>query len=116
MNLEQLVQQQQQLKSMDESRGQPHTDSQEDLMQKEFIKKRQTLLDDQMRVFSKECFNICASKNVVGGLQKFSENVDFSPIEEICIDRCLGKVKIISQITERHLDDVFTPAFYHRYI
>ena len=92
-------------------------DEKDDMLLKDFVAKRQNLLNELMRGLSQQCVRSCQPYGEpVGETDEDVRVPDITPLEEQCLAKCEAKVMTLHRAIERHVDDSFNPAFAARFI
>ena len=71
-----------------------------------------------------QCYNQCIKiKPVVQSKQDDDDNstltgndIDLSPYEISCVNKCSERVNRLNKMTERHIDEQINPMFVNKYI
>ncbi|CDW90967.1 UNKNOWN [Stylonychia lemnae] len=110
VNIDTLISQQERLAGS----NQDADENRENMIEKDYLIKRQRLLADQYRLLSHLCFKACSQTYSVS--KEIIAITDLNPQEENCLGRCSLKSHKINQLIERHIDDSFTPQFFSKFI
>ena len=86
------------------------------MFEKDFIAKRTTLLGDQIRKLSHECFIVCRDPLGATGAHPKVEDSLFTREELKCLEKCEGRVERLKEVVERHVNDTFSPSFFTKYM